>query len=331
MERLVNLPTDSSPITDADEEIFLLYSALNQTKTNLVGPDGYRGLGHLDSRKDTLTIQFELRSPSSPAPSLPQPTKRPRHPRKKAPEDSLTRVVEIEITQDPTALRSRNGDTGSVVWRASTELAKAVLQQHFFPPKLPIFNRDRLAESHCLELGAGTGLLGLVLAPLLRTYTMTDIRPLLSLIRKNISLNSPGWHDGSPGDSKSNVTIEELDWLALTSLPSGTARARYCPVPKVTSVLELESTDHDAWDVVFAVDCIYNLSLLLALVNTIDAVSTAGRTWVFVVAELRQEDVLREFLDLWLKWTTGGKWEITRVEGLLDVHFVVWAGQKCLE
>lgn len=123
--------------------------------------------------------------------------------------------------------------------------------------------------------------------------------------------------------------IEELDWLALASLPSGTARGRYCPVPKATPTLELESTDHVAWDIVFAVDCIYNPSLLSALVDTIDAVSTAGRTWVLVVAELRQEDVLREFLDLWLKHS--GRWEITRVEGLLDVHFVVWAGRKHLD
>ncbi|KAF8552735.1 hypothetical protein OG21DRAFT_1465295 [Imleria badia] len=319
MEPLVNLPTDSSPVTDADEEIFLLYSALNQTNTSLVGPDGFRGLGHLDSRKDTLNIQFELRPPSALSP--PRPTQKPKHSRKKASKESATREIEIEIAQDPTALRSRQGDTGSVVWRASTELAKAVLQQRFFPPETPVFNSSRLAESHCLELGAGTGLLGLALAPIVRTYTITDIRPLLPLIRKNVSLNSPGWRDGSLGDSKPNITIEELDWLALASLTSSTARARYCPP---------ESTDLVAWDVVFAVDCIYNPSLLPALVDTIDAVSTAGRTWVLVVAELRQEDVLREFLDLWLKQASR-KWEITRVEGLLDVHFVVWAGRKRLD
>lgn len=123
-----------------------------------------------------------------------------------------------------------------------------------------------------------------------------------------------------------------MDWLTLASLPSGTAaRARYCPVPKVTSAIEDESFDPVAWDLVFAIDCIYNPSLLPALVTTIDAVSTAGRTWVVVVAELRQEDVLREFLDLWLKQDSSGKWRITRLEGLLDAHFVVWVGLKCLD
>ena len=162
-----------------------------------------------------------------------------------------------------------------------------------------------------------------MLAPLVRTYTITDIRPLLPLIRKNVSLNS---RDGSLGKSKSNITIEELDWLALTSLPPGTARARYCPVPRVSDTRP-ESNDHGAWDLVLVVDCIYNPSLLPALVDAIDTVSTVGRTWVLVVAELRQEDVLREFLDLWLKQSSGS-WEIMRVEGLLDMHFVVWAGRK---
>lgn len=122
-----------------------------------------------------------------------------------------------------------------------------------------------------------------------------------------------------------------MDWLTLASLSSGTARARYCPVPKVTSAIEDESSDPVAWDLVFAIDCIYNPSLLPALVTTIDAVSTAGRTWVVVVAELRQEDVPREFLDLWLKQDSSGKWRITRLEGLLDAHFVVWVGLKWLD
>lgn len=125
---LVNLPVNASPITDTDEEvriptrsrdpvttticpkIFLLYSALNRTNTTLVGPDGFRGLGHLDSRKDTLTVQFELRPPITP-----QPAKKSK---KKTSKEVVARVIEIEIAQDPTALRSRNGDTGSVVWRA---------------------------------------------------------------------------------------------------------------------------------------------------------------------------------------------------------------------
>ncbi|KAG9309478.1 hypothetical protein JVU11DRAFT_10449 [Chiua virens] len=330
MEPLVNLPVNSSAISDADEEVFLLYSALNQTKTSLVGPDGYHGLGYLDSRKGSLTIQFELRPPSS-APTPTQPTKQAKHSRKRDTDGSLMRVVEVEIAQDPTALRSRNGDTGSVVWRASTQLAKVLLQHYFFPPQpeLPLLNRERLAESHCLELGAGTGLLGLVLAGLVRTCTITDVEPLLPLIRKNVSLNSTERQDRPLGNSRSNVTVDELDWLVLASLPLGTTRARYCPSPKAGMAAETACNERIAWDLVLAVDCIYNPSLLPALVDTIDTVSTPGRTWVLVVAELRQEDVIREFLDLWSK--CSARWEITRVEGLLDAHFAVWAGRKHLD
>ncbi|KIK81194.1 hypothetical protein PAXRUDRAFT_833023 [Paxillus rubicundulus Ve08.2h10] len=121
MGSLINLPPDSCSITDVEEEIFLLYTALNQAKTDLVGPDGHRGLGHIDSRKDTLRIHFELRPPASSPPLSDErvkPTRKGKHSRKKVLQHILERVVDIEIAQDPTALRSRNGDTGSVVWRA---------------------------------------------------------------------------------------------------------------------------------------------------------------------------------------------------------------------
>lgn len=65
-------------------------------------------------------IQFELRPPVSVPSQNPSPeksTRKMKRPRKKA-SDVVMPVVAIEIAQDPTALRSRNGDTGSVVWRA---------------------------------------------------------------------------------------------------------------------------------------------------------------------------------------------------------------------
>ncbi|KAH7885801.1 putative methyltransferase-domain-containing protein, partial [Phlebopus sp. FC_14] len=315
---LLNLPSSSTLVADADEEIFLLYTSLNQAG---ISPDGYRGLGHVDSRKDSLTIQFEL----TPLPlTLSQPpgstvrSKKGKQHSRRSNLDSR-KLIEIEVAQDKTALWSRKGDTGSVVWRASIEFAKAILQQHFFPTVDPLFDRDKMAQCNCVELGSGTGLLGIALAPLVRSYVASDIAALVPLIRKNMSLNFSGRHHGSPSSSErhQNITAEELDWTALASLPPGNARVHYCPAP-VTGC---------GWDLVLVVDCIYHPSLLPALVETIDTVSTPGRTWVVVVAELRQEDVLREFLELWLKHN-GGAWQITRIEGLLDRHYGVWAGQK---
>ena len=62
------------------------------------------GLGYVDSHKDILEIKFDISFKSSP--DL----------RRKA--ELVEKTVEIELHQDKTALRSRKGDTGSVVWRA---------------------------------------------------------------------------------------------------------------------------------------------------------------------------------------------------------------------
>jgi hypothetical protein len=85
-------------------EIFILYS--NKASASSNEP---RGLGYLDSHSDVLTLNFEVKSPS---PSDLGITKAKRKVREQ------TKTVEIQLAQDKTALRTRTGDTGSVVWRA---------------------------------------------------------------------------------------------------------------------------------------------------------------------------------------------------------------------
>ena len=161
-------------------------------------------------------------------------------------------------------------------------------------------------------------MLSIALSAFAKSYTATDIAPLLSLIRKNVALNFAGWtqnanlSEGLPG---SNISVEELDWETLLSLPPA-GRSRYYPTSP--------EPNHE-WDIVLVVDCIYHPSLLPALVETIDTVSTAGKTWALVIVELRQEDVLREFLESWLN---KGSWGLFRMDGLLDLPYVIWAGQK---
>ena len=100
-----------------------MYTALNQKPIDLTGPDGFRGLGQVDSRKDILSIQFELTVPSQPtsSPAGDSSTSRSRKgrsARRTRGGDETPRIIEIELSQDKTALRSRKGDTGSVLWRA---------------------------------------------------------------------------------------------------------------------------------------------------------------------------------------------------------------------
>jgi len=263
--------------------------------------DGFRGLGHVDSRKDTLSIDFELKAFVPPSdPSI-----------KKSKTKQRDKTIEVVLAQDKTALRSRKGDTGSVLWRASVDLAQVVLQQHYSQDENALLDSNTLPNAHVFELGAGTGLLSIVLSSLVHQYTVTDIPDLLPLIRKNLALNFDGWPNSNC--SGSNITAEELDWLEL----HGTLisiHSRLVPAPA------------DPIDLLLAVDCIYNPSLLPALVETIDFLTTPGKTAVLVVMELRQEDVVREFLEHWI---AKGGWEIRRVgSGFMGTRYAVWVGWK---
>lgn len=152
-----------------------------------------------------------------------------------------------------------------------------------------------------------------MLSPLVRQYTVTDIPDLLPLIRKNLSLNYDGWPNLKSSGAGSNITVEALDWIQLHCTPLA-LRSRLVPAPA------------DPIDLILAVDCIYNPALLPALVETIDFLTTPDKTAVLIVMELRQEDVVREFLELWI---SKGGWEIRRASSaFVGVRYAVWIGWK---
>jgi len=207
--------------------------------------------------------------------------------------------------------------------KGSVDFAQMILEQHHAKSPASIFD-ERLRDASVLELGSGTGLLSIVLSPLVGQYTATDIAELVPLIRKNLSLNFPGWphvpnKQGllAPGQ---NVSVDEINWETLHSTPPH-RRAQLFPPPP------------SPFDIVLIVDCIYHPNLLPPLLATMDYVSTPGTTAVLVIMELRAEDVTREFLEGWL--ALGG-WEVWRIgdderaEGMLgkDKPYVMWVGWK---
>ncbi|KAG6832661.1 hypothetical protein H0H87_000843 [Tephrocybe sp. NHM501043] len=298
---VVQISSDSECVTDADEE------------ASAKDTGAFRGLGHVDSRKDTMTITFELKAPDthSTASKLSR-SQRARKSQKTT--KIIDKTVQIELWQDKTALRSRKGDTGSVVWKASIDFAQLILQQIHAQASEGLLNAHTLKSAHVLELGAGTGLLSIAFAPYVGRYTVTDIEALQALLRKNIAANFTGWPDRcvhpSPGP---NISVEELDWVSLCNTPPA-KRAQLVGIDPV--------------DLVLVVDCIYHPSLLPSLVETINYLAVPGRTAVLVVVELRAEDVLREFLTLWL---SQPGWEIWRVGGLLAGPYAMWLGWRLLD
>ena len=73
------------------------------------------------------------------------------------------------------------GDVGCVVWDAAIVLAR-FLENKYFPA-------DFWAGKSVLELGAGTGLVGLVAACLGANVTLTDLKEVVPLLTDNIERN----------------------------------------------------------------------------------------------------------------------------------------------
>lgn len=148
----------------------------------------------------------------------------------------------------------------------------------------------------------------MIFAPLVGHFTATDIGDLVPLMRKNLALNFPGWPANTQG---ANVSAEELDWVAISTANASQKK---------------RIADFKPADVLLVVDCIYHPSLLRHLVGTIDYLSVPERTAVFVLVELRAEDVIREFLTLWLN---EPMWRIWRIgNDVLPMPYVAWVGCK---
>ena len=279
-------------------------------------------MGYIDSKAGLLNVRLESSGPGAQSSQTGKRRaglsgKAASHARRKgAKEDSL--VLEVAIQQDLQRLHSQGGGTGSIVWRAryakpllkqifpltqtvSVDLAKLILGQR--GQDSPFIDTSHLADASVLELGAGTGILATLLGPLCKSWIATDIEALLPLISKNITRNCP--------TKGASIEARELDWT--------------------WSRKQLEQNypnDQTIWDVVIAVDCLYNETLVQPFVDTLEKLPCRA---VVVVVELRSPDVLRVFLDRWL--ALGG-WQIWRVvdatgeSGILGDNQAVWVGWK---
>ncbi|KAI0316867.1 putative methyltransferase-domain-containing protein [Amylostereum chailletii] len=311
---IIPLPPHAVAISDADEEVFLLYTRLAALKSEDNEDNShFRGLGFLDAQQDTIQVHVDLTPPTTISPTIPKARHGRSAPRKaggkgKGRQDEAI-SLEFELFQDKTALRSRSGDTGSVLWRASIDVARLVLQQTRFPTPDALFDSHKLSTARCIELGAGTGLLAVALGPLFRRYTATDVPVLVPLLRKNISHTQR---------SRSSISAAALDWM----LPAH----RQLPDDPLA----------DPVDLILAVDCLYHPSLIPPLLSTLSTLCIPGRTTVLVVSELRAEDVVREFLEGWLSRPREEGWRIWNVNGeggkrLMGERYAVWMAWRAVE
>jgi protein N-lysine methyltransferase METTL21D len=175
---------------------------------------------------------------------------------------------------------------------SSLLLATQTLRQYHFPnPSMNcIFNHGSTSAASILELGAGTGILPILLQQkshgsgretrlsgvrgggggetgMFGRWNCTDQFENLKLVEKNIKLNGI-----------ENVIISELDWEAIP--PSSQRR----------------NTSNDdtriRYDAIISVDCLYNEALIQPFVNVLSRYTEIERTIVYVVVELRSSDVV---------------------------------------
>lgn len=212
------------------------------------------------------------------------------------------------------------------------------MTEHSLNATTPFLDTRSLASARVLELGSGTGTLSILLSHLVRSWTATDISALLPLIRKNISRNADamkGFNASRVSGSKdradvpTKVSVEELDW---TWSPRQIQRA----FPSLPQEGSGNSDNHQdtAFDLLLAVDCLFNESLVKPFVNVLNNVDAEV---VVIVSELRSPDVLRLFLEEWLK---SGEWTVWRAckgseaaggaesVALLARNMVVWVGWR---
>ena len=146
----------------------------------------------------------------------------------------FTREIESHNGETLEIYQATIGDVGHVVWDAAIALCK------FFDTKYFASNFS-LAGKRIIELGAGTGVVGLAAALHGAHATITDLPALMELMQKNIDHNA--------SVLKASATAKCLAW--------GT-----------------DVSDVDTPDMILFADCIYYEESLEPLVKTLRDLST---------------------------------------------------------
>lgn len=195
---------------------------------------------------------------------------------------------------------------------SSLHLAQFFLQQHYFPSPITPSLFPNLSKLTILELGSGTGFLGILLLTILESksnWIFSDLLESLPLVVKNLKKNTEFINSNRSNTitegkkSRTTVVVEEeeysireLNWLHESE--------SFLSWPSI-------STSTTFPNLILAVDCIYNPSISLPLLHTICR-NAGPDTVVLVASELRDEEPLEIFLRGWLE-IEDGAWRIERV------------------
>ncbi|TFK86434.1 hypothetical protein K466DRAFT_550388 [Polyporus arcularius HHB13444] len=169
--------------------------------------------------------------------------------------DTIPTPITIKLSVDASP------GCGGIAWPAGEVLGSYIARK----------GSESLRGKNVLELGSGTGLVGLVAGALGAHVCITDQAPLLGIMKQNVSLNHLARH----------VTVAELNWGE--------------PIP----------ADIPRPDLILAADCVYFEPAFPLLVQTLaDLVSDRSTEVLFCYKKRRKAD--RRFFALLKKEFT---WE----------------------
>ncbi|KAI8995731.1 putative methyltransferase-domain-containing protein [Gaertneriomyces semiglobifer] len=184
-------------------------------------------------------------------------------------------IPDLVVHQDPAGLLAAG--VGATVWDSAICLAKYIEKVFRENPEYV----ETLREKRIVEVGAGTGLLGLAVATLLRDIPsevhLTDREIALPLLHKNASV----WRS-TQAASPLSVSVSALDWLAP-------------PKPS--------TPQHDCFSparLILLADCVYTPSLYQPLVASLLSISDEN-TEILLAYEKRDFGKEMEFFALFGK------------------------------
>ncbi|KAI0544187.1 hypothetical protein F4679DRAFT_565893 [Xylaria curta] len=169
------------------------------------------------------------------------------------------------IHQSPTILNRPGSTTGAVIWKI-TPLVASWLGSH----DNILWKTGALSSSSSiLELGCGiSGLVGLVLSPLVSRYILTDQIYVARLVEKNLEENLVSQKQRASSSQKRNKGKSSSSSSSSTTNPVNLRFATLdWELDEVTSSLT-GSQDITSFSAVIACDCIYNETLIEPLVQT---------------------------------------------------------------
>ena len=214
--------------------------------------------------------------------------------------DSNLKVVELEVAgrdfvlqQSPGLLTSsrKNGTTGAVLWKITPLLATWLASSPKLLSELEVLH----AGTTIVELGCGVaGLLGLVLAKLVKCYVLTDQEYVMKHLRENISNNATAVSHrairSKKGDSRRTTSDDGVPKTLALDWEIDRAES-------LNSVI----APQDSIDLLLLCDCVYNDFLIKPLVQTcVDVCSLRGpesKTIVVIAQQLRSDCIVELFLE----------------------------------